>query len=65
MQTVLWRLYCAYVLSEDGLSAATRSIAQSGNGRRLTQVMVSRRLLSFEVLYTMLKDFDVCPAQCR
>lgn len=61
----MWRLYCAYVLSQDGLSASARSLAQSSKGRRLTQVMTCRRMLGFDVLWNMLRDFEVCPTQCR
>ena len=27
--------------------------------------MISRRMLGFETLWAMLKDFDVCPGMCR
>lgn len=61
----LWRLYAGYVLSQGGLSPSLRTLAQSSTGKDLSRLHSSRRMLTFEALWMLLRDFEICPGLCR
>jgi hypothetical protein len=65
LQHVLWKLYCAYVLSDDGISTTVRQLCRSSKGRLLSSQMVSKRMLKFDKLWAMMKDFSLCPTMCK
>lgn len=66
VQNTLWKLFSEYVLNDDnlGLPAALRSLAMSTSREQKAERMEAR-LMTFDTLWTILRDFDVSPDACN
>lgn len=64
-QSILWKLFSEYVLGEEnfGLPASLRSLVMS-TSREMKSDRMETRLMTFDTLWTVLRDYEVSPDHC-